>query len=174
MFLKNITKNKFITLIFISIFIMTFINTIEADPDRIERIPQGTEKIIFKQGLLPPSGIYSDLVKHLKDHGYRIMAAEEMFEAGLIDKVTDNDKLVFSAKKQISDTLAIRMKNIIKPCDTLNCGIITTTVDYATEAQAPLYKWNNAKWDGTISQKAISTTIEIFKDGGYENFKFKQ
>ena len=176
MLFKKFVQNKFVKLIMIISFIAVFITPVfnkDSECINIDRdLPEGTQKVIFKQDL-PPSGIYSEMIKYLEEKGFRIMAAEEMFEEDLLDKITDKNRLIFSAKKQVSDTLAIRIKNTVKSCDSINCGLIETSVDYAREAQAPLHKWKEAAWKGPNSKKVMSATIDIINEAGYKIYEYK-
>ena len=142
-------------------------------PYNKKNIPANADTIIFETKLIPPSGTYSNLVNHLKQDGYRIMAAEEMFDRDLLDKISDKNKLIFTAKKQINDTLAIRMKNEVKSCDSLNCGIIVVSVEYANDAQAPLHQWKEAGWNQPVAQKAISIAIDAIKQAGYDTHSYR-
>ncbi|MCF7886682.1 MAG: hypothetical protein K9M80_09320, partial [Candidatus Marinimicrobia bacterium] len=166
---------KSIFIVSLLIFMIQILFSKQESTTRInQNIPEGANKIIFKQKLLPPSGIYLDVLHHLEKKGFRILALDDVVEAQFIARAGNRNQILLSAKKQLKDSLALRMTFLIKPGNELNSGKLVTSSIYSRDAQLPLHKWQRARWTTPEASKAFYETIEIMKEADYEIEKFEE
>ena len=138
-----------------------------------KNIPHNANRILLKQTEVPPADVYVDALNHLKRKDFEITASEETFDDNLLEEITESRPLVFSAKKQINDTLAIRIQANVDKCSGPLGGLLIASVDYAKDVAAPIPEWKHASWNKPEEQDAFFKVLEILRGTSYDFMNFE-
>ncbi len=136
------------------------------------RIPEGANRILMKQTAVPTADVYVDAINHLKRKDFEIITSEETFDSDLLEAITETKPLVFSARKQINDTLAIRIMGNVKNCGA-TCGLLLASVKYANDVNAPIPDWKYASWNKMEGKNAFFKALEILQGTAYDFMNFE-
>ncbi|MFP4548159.1 MAG: hypothetical protein ACLFQM_08495 [Fidelibacterota bacterium] len=136
------------------------------------RIPEGANRILLKQTAVPTADVYVDAIHHLERKDFEIITSEETFDSDLLESITEKKPLVFSARKQINDTLAIRIMGNVQNCGP-TCGLLVASVKYANDVNAPIPNWKNATWNKMDEKNAFFKALEILQGTAYDFMNFE-
>ncbi|MBD3223836.1 MAG: hypothetical protein GF313_03855 [Caldithrix sp.] len=137
----------------------------------LEEIPQGANRIILIQEGVPPADIYVDTYNLLRNMDFQITASEETLVIRDLRDILENDPLVFAAKKQINQDLAIWM--------VFNCNVapgggkLIASARYAENVDSPVAQWQPAKWSSGKAQQAFIEALDIIRHGRYDAVNFE-
>lgn len=169
----NIFPN-FILLIVLTLFLTIPIFSDKTVPRGVEnKIPENANRILLRQTEVPPADVYVDALRHLQRKGFEVTASEETFDDNLLEEITESRPLVFSAKKQINDTLAIRILANVEKCDGPACGLLIASVDYAHNVDVSIPKWKHASWNKPAEKNAFFKALEILRGTSYDFMNFE-
>ena len=175
-FIRNIFHhfNKILPMVISPILFFSFAFSEDVISRGVEkRIPQGANRILLRQTQVPPADVYADAINHLKRKNFEITASEETFDENFLASITESRPLVFTAKKQIKDTLAIRIMANVEQCEGPICGRLTASVDYAKDVDASIPEWKHALWSELPAKNAFFKALEILRGTSYDFMNFE-
>ncbi len=175
--IKQFRNNYLLKIMLIILLPIIFINSLisqEAVTRGVEkRIPDGANRILLRQTQVPPADVYADAINHLKRQNFEITASEETYDENILTNITESRPLVFTAKKQINDTLAIRIMANVEKCDGPLCGRLIASVDYAKDVDASIPEWKHARWTDPPAKNAFFKALEILRGTSYDFMNFE-
>ena len=114
-------------------------------PTRVtSRVPDGVNQIVMVQKGVPPADVYVDTYHLMQNMDFRITASEETLEPTSLQEILDKEPLVFSAKKQVNDDLALWFTFNVDVV--AGGGQLLSSVKYSDDVNAPLSQWKQAAW----------------------------
>lgn len=141
-------------------------------PTRISNdIPSGANHIVMVQEGVPPADIYADTYNLMKIMDFQITASENTLEPSSLEDILDQEPLVFSAKKQVNDNLALWFTFNVDAVS--GGGQLMSTVRYASNVDAPVSQWKQAKWTNGKAKSSFTDALDIIRHARYDAMDFK-
>jgi len=141
-------------------------------PTRVaEQIPNGANRIVMVQEEVPPADVYVDTYHLMNTMDYQITASEETLEPSSLEDILDREPLVFSAKKQVRDGLALWFTFNVDA--TAGGGQLLTSVKYAENVNAPLPQWKQAAWTQGKAKAAFADALDVVRHARYDAMDFQ-
>ncbi len=172
---RTCITTKYLKIMVLALLISLFVSQVYSQTKTwgIEnRIPEGANRIVLKQTAVPPADVYVDAINHLERKDFEITTSEETFDGDILESITESRPLVFSAKKQINDKLAIKILGNVQICGPA-CGLLLTSVKYAEDVDTSVPDWKNATWNKPAEKDAFYKALEILQGTAYDFLDFE-
>lgn len=137
----------------------------------IEKIPENANRIVLIQEQRPPASVYVDMIHVLRLKGYDIRYSEENMDIDYLTDMLDDEPLVFTARKQVNDDLALWIKGNVEM--TPGGGKLVASVNYAENVNAAADEWKNARWTDGQSKLAFFEGLETLRSSHYDALDFE-
>jgi len=151
-----------------------FTSTLSAQtiPSEVSKaIPQGASQIVMEQNGTPPADVYVDTYYLMERANYKITASEETLEPqSLYDLLNGDSPLVFSAKKQVNDNLALWFTFNVEEIP--GGGKLLASVKYSDDVNTPTEDWKQAKWTNGKAKTAFTKALDLIRHDRYDTMDF--
>lgn len=141
-------------------------------PTRVtKQIPKGANGIVMVQEDVPPADLYVDTYHLMKIMDYNITASEETLNPNSLKDLLDQEPLVFSAKKQVNDDLALWFTFNVDM--TAGGGKLLTSVKYSDNVNTPVGEWKQAAWTNGKAKSAFTDALDVVRHARYDAMDFQ-
>lgn len=120
---------------------------------------------------MPPADVYADVIHLLRLADWEVTYAEENLDTDHLADMLDAEPLVFSAKKQISDDLAVWITGNVEQVP--GGGQMVASAKYASDVDTPIGDWNDARWTSGKSKMALFETLETLRSARYDALDYE-
>ncbi len=137
----------------------------------IEDIPDGANRIIMVQEGVPPADVYVDTYNLLRTMDWKITASEATLVMSDLRDLLDDEPLVFAAKKQIQDDLALWMSfnANVSP----EGGRLIASAKYAEDVNTPVGEWKQAAWTSGKAEEAFIDALDVIRHARFDAMDFE-
>jgi|GEM_PF-1502640 len=135
------------------------------------RIPDDANRIVLEQEGVPPADVYVDAVRYLEMKDFEMLVSEETFATDALESLLEAAPLNFSARKQINDTLALRITGDVSKIP--GGGRLIASVEYADSVDTPIPEWKQAAWTTEPAKNAFFKALEIMRGTRYDAMDFE-
>ncbi|MBD3275008.1 MAG: hypothetical protein GF372_06830 [Candidatus Marinimicrobia bacterium] len=135
-----------------------------------EDIPNNANRIVLQQEEVPPADVYVDMINLFNLQDWEITYSEENLDTDNLEDILENEPLVFGAKKQITNDLALWISGNVE--GTAAGGIMIASVKYAGDVDTPVADWNDARWTMGKAQTAFFEGLEAVRGARYDAMDF--
>jgi len=138
----------------------------------LSQIPEDANRVVLEQEGVPPADTYVDTYNLMRTADFQIIDSEETLElSSLRDLIAEGDPLVFTAKKQVRDDLALRISFNIET--TPGGSKLIASAEYADDVNASIPNWNQATWTDGEAQDAFAEALDIVRHARYDAMDFE-
>ncbi len=134
-------------------------------------IPNDANRIVLQQTDVPPADVYVDMINLLQLKDWTLTYSEENLDTDNLEGILENEPLVFSAKKQINNNLALHITGNVEA--TPEGGQMIASVKYSDNVDTPVGEWQNATWTSGKSQTAFFEGLEAVRSARYDAMNFE-
>jgi hypothetical protein len=136
-----------------------------------EDIPNNANRIVLQQEEVPPADVYVDMINLFELKDWELTYSEENLDTDNLEDLLEDEPLVFGAKKQITDDLALWISGNVE--GTAAGGIMVASVKYARDVDTPVAEWNDARWTRGKAQTAFFEGLETVRSARYDAMDFE-
>jgi len=135
-------------------------------------IPEQANRIILDQEGVPAADVYVDALYTLERQDFKITDSEDTFNIDeLSDIIADGIPLVFMARKQITDDMAIEISANVMTIP--GGGRLVASVKYADSVETDVPNWKQAKWTEGRAKEAFYRGLETIRGIRYDAMDFE-
>ncbi|MCF7803560.1 MAG: hypothetical protein K9N46_02480 [Candidatus Marinimicrobia bacterium] len=136
------------------------------------KIPEDADLILMQQEGVPPADVYIDALLSFKRQNYELKHSENTFDPAELEGIILGDSpLVFVAKKQVTDDLALEITANVQPIP--GGGKMLASVRYAESVEADVGEWKQAKWTEGKAKEAFFRGLEALRQTRYDAVDFE-
>lgn len=172
---KQLSKSGSILSLLVAVMVLfAFTGTMfaqQAPMGIVEDIPDGANRIIMVQEGVPPADVYVDTYNLLRTKDFQITASEESLVLSDLRDILNNEPLVFAAKKQIRDDMALWMTFNVNT--TPAGGQLIASAKYAEDVNTPVGEWKQAAWTSGKAEEAFIEALDVIRHARYDAMDFE-
>lgn len=139
--------------------------------DIAEEIPDNANRVFLVQEGTPPADVYVDMINILQLADWKLTYAEDNLETDNLEDMLQDAPLVFEARKQITDEMALQITGNVEA--TAAGGQIIATIEYANSVDTPTGDWNDAVWTTGKEKMAFYEGLESLRHARYDALEFE-
>ncbi len=136
-----------------------------------QTIPENANRIIIEQEGVPPADAYVDAINMFELMDWEIIASEETLILDNLREINDTEPLVFAAKKQVTDDMALRISGNVDAIP--GGGEMMISAEYAEDVDTPVPEWKQASWTSGKAKEAFQKTLDIIRHSAYDAVDFE-